>query len=113
MGKDTKIAWCDNSFNPWFGCSQILGRRACQTCYAKAFTKRLGLDVFGVSKTRKMFGDPRTGSSAELTAPLGSESADRSRWTGFATFGTSARPSRSRSCTSRAQSTANSSSFPS
>lgn len=23
MGKDTKIAWCDDTFNPWIGCQKI------------------------------------------------------------------------------------------
>lgn len=42
-------------FNPWFGCSRV--SRACSACYAEAFAKRLGLDVWGKTSDRKFFGD--------------------------------------------------------
>lgn len=32
MGENTNISWCDNSFNPWIGCTKI--SPACDHCYA-------------------------------------------------------------------------------
>jgi hypothetical protein len=34
MGADSKIEWCDHTFNPWIGCTKISA--ACDHCYAKA-----------------------------------------------------------------------------
>jgi len=33
MGKDSKISWCDNTFNPWVGCCKISS--GCKWCYAE------------------------------------------------------------------------------
>lgn len=55
MGANSAIAWTDHTFNPWWGCSKL--RRACEHCYAEAFTRRLGLDVFGTGAPRKFFGE--------------------------------------------------------
>ncbi len=54
MGKDSAIAWTDHTWNPWWGCRKI--RRACENCYAAAFAKRTGFDVFGTG-ARRFFGE--------------------------------------------------------
>lgn len=38
MGKDTKIEWCDHSWNPWRGCTKV--SEGCKNCYAKTLSKR-------------------------------------------------------------------------
>jgi len=40
MGENSKIAWCDNTFNPWIGCEKVSA--GCQNCYAEALAKRYG-----------------------------------------------------------------------
>ena len=42
MGKNSKIAWCDHTFNPWTGCSPV--SEACENCYAAAWAKKTGRD---------------------------------------------------------------------
>lgn len=34
MGENTKIEWCDHTFNPWIGCTAV--SPACDNCYAEA-----------------------------------------------------------------------------
>lgn len=33
MGADSKIEWCDHTFNPWIGCTEV--SPACDNCYAR------------------------------------------------------------------------------
>ena len=33
MGENTKIEWCDNTFNPWIGCQKV--STECKYCYAE------------------------------------------------------------------------------
>ena len=40
MGADSKIEWCDHTFNPWFGCTRV--SPACDHCYAEAWARRTG-----------------------------------------------------------------------
>lgn len=40
MAKDTKIAWADSTFNPWWGCKKI--STGCKFCYAEALAVQLG-----------------------------------------------------------------------
>ena len=40
MGEVTGIAWCDHTFNPWWGCQRI--SPGCERCYAESFAKRVG-----------------------------------------------------------------------
>lgn len=40
MGKNSKISWCDDTFNPWWGCQRV--SPGCQHCYAEALDKRVG-----------------------------------------------------------------------
>ena len=54
MGKDTKIAWCDDTFNPWVGCMKI--SEACKHCYAAVSTpartsRAKGLELWGPPAT--------------------------------------------------------------
>ena len=55
MGESTAIAWTDHTFNPWWGCERV--SPGCQHCYAEAFAKRTGHDVWGKSSDRRFFGD--------------------------------------------------------
>ena len=49
MGENTAISWCDHTHNPWWGCSRK--SPGCEHCYAEAWAKRCGLDVFGPAST--------------------------------------------------------------
>jgi protein gp37 len=40
MGQNSKIEWCDATFNPWLGCTKV--SPACDNCYAEAWAKRTG-----------------------------------------------------------------------
>lgn len=40
MGTQTKIEWCDHTFNAWRGCVKVAGHPACDHCYADAMSKR-------------------------------------------------------------------------
>jgi protein gp37 len=57
MGEHSKIEWTDHTFNPWWGCTKVPGDPACHHCYAEAFSRRLGLKVWGQAKDRRFFGD--------------------------------------------------------
>lgn len=54
MGESTAIGWTDHTFNPWWGCARV--SPGCQHCYAEAFAKRTGNDVWGTSP-RRFFGE--------------------------------------------------------
>ena len=51
MGEETKIQWCDHTFNPWWGCTKV--SPGCTNCYANALDKRTGGDHWGVGKERR------------------------------------------------------------
>jgi protein gp37 len=53
MGENTKITWCHHTFNPWWGCEKVSA--GCANCYAEAWAKRCGFDVFGPDKPRRFF----------------------------------------------------------
>lgn len=57
MSKDSAIGWTDHTFNPWWGCFKV--SPGCQSCYAEAFSKRTGHDVWGPPTTtsRRLFGE--------------------------------------------------------
>lgn len=38
MAANTKIEWCDHTFNPWSGCAKV--SPGCAHCYAEALSKR-------------------------------------------------------------------------
>jgi protein gp37 len=52
MAENTKIEWCDHTFNPWTGCTKV--SPGCQNCYAEALSKRTGRGLYqrGVPRVR-------------------------------------------------------------
>lgn len=40
MAENSKISWCDHTFNCWVGCSKV--SEACKHCYAEGWAKRTG-----------------------------------------------------------------------
>jgi protein gp37 len=55
MGKDSRIEWTHHTFNPWWGCVRVSA--ACDHCYADAWAKRLGEDLWGPHSERRFFSD--------------------------------------------------------
>lgn len=57
MGETTKIAWCDHTFNPWWGCSKVSA--GCAHCYAEAQAQRFERDrgLWGPTARRRLTGD--------------------------------------------------------
>lgn len=58
MGAETAIAWCDSTFNPWWGCFKI--SPGCDNCYAATFDKRvhgIGKGHWGPQSEHRRFGD--------------------------------------------------------
>ncbi len=55
MGANSRIPWCDHTFNAWMGCEKI--SPACKYCYAAAWADRFHLDVWGRDSPRKMTSD--------------------------------------------------------
>ncbi len=70
MSADTKIEWCDSTFNPWIGCTKIsravTGGGGCDGCYAEMSTparilRSKGSETWGPGAPRvrtKTWGDP-------------------------------------------------------
>ncbi|MBK7397208.1 MAG: phage Gp37/Gp68 family protein [Myxococcales bacterium] len=56
MGKDSKIQWTDHTFNPWWGCTKV--SPACTNCYAEAFARRTGRDLWGPRADRMVTKGP-------------------------------------------------------
>lgn len=48
MGKNSKIEWCDHTFNPWIGCTKV--SPGCENCYAEAQNKRFNWNSEGWGK---------------------------------------------------------------
>lgn len=55
MGKDSGIAWTDDTFSPWHGCLEVSAE--CDHCYAREFNARFGGDNWGKTAPRRFFGD--------------------------------------------------------
>lgn len=56
MSEQTKIEWCDHTFNPWIGCTKVAP--GCQNCYAETFMgKRMHKVRWGPNGTRKRTSD--------------------------------------------------------
>lgn len=53
MGEGTTIAWCDHTFNPWWGCANV--SPGCVNCYAHTWAKRIGFDLWGAKGDRRTF----------------------------------------------------------
>lgn len=56
MGADSKIEWCDHTFNPWWGCTKV--SEGCANCYAETLSNRFNPGLWGPQGKRRMFGDP-------------------------------------------------------
>jgi protein gp37 len=51
MAENTKIEWCDHTFNPWIGCTKV--SPACDNCYAEAMMDtRYGRAKWGAGEQR-------------------------------------------------------------
>ena len=55
MGANSSIEWTHHTFNPWWGCLKV--SEACKNCYAEAWAKRVGSEVWGKSAPRRFFGE--------------------------------------------------------
>ncbi len=51
MAENSKIEWCDHTFNPWTGCSKISA--GCDNCYAEGWAKRSGHVQWGPASERR------------------------------------------------------------
>lgn len=51
MSENTKIAWAHDTFNPWWGCTKVSA--GCENCYAEAWAKRTGHNVWGPKADRR------------------------------------------------------------
>ncbi len=51
MSANSKIEWCDHSFNPWIGCTKV--SPGCANCYAESYDKRWGGSHWGKGAQRK------------------------------------------------------------
>lgn len=52
MAETSKIAWTDATINFWIGCAKVA--QGCRNCYAEGFAKRVGADVWGQDKPRRL-----------------------------------------------------------
>ena len=50
MGVNTKVEWCDHTWNPWRGCQRV--SPGCDHCYAEAISKRFALSEWGPGAER-------------------------------------------------------------
>ncbi|QBF32131.1 DUF5131 family protein [Thalassococcus sp. S3] len=55
MGANSKIEWTTHTFNPWWGCTKV--SEACKNCYAEAWAKRVGQNVWGPKPQRRLLSD--------------------------------------------------------
>lgn len=55
MGSNTKIEWCDATFNPWWGCVKV--SPGCKNCYAETLSNRFGSNFWGPEGDRRFFSD--------------------------------------------------------
>jgi protein gp37 len=61
MAENSKIEWCDHTFNPWVGCTKVSA--ACDNCYAEGWAKRTG-------QSQLWQGERRRTSEANWQQPL-------------------------------------------
>jgi len=55
VGEHTGIAWCDATFNPWWGCTRV--SPGCKLCYAEIASDRWGHPgLWGPRGERRVFG---------------------------------------------------------
>lgn len=53
--KESKIEWCDNTWNPWWGCTKVSD--GCKNCYAETLSNRYGKSLWGPKGTRELRSD--------------------------------------------------------
>jgi len=51
VGENSKIEWCDHTFNPWTGCTKVSA--ACDNCYAESWAKSSGQVEWGPHAERR------------------------------------------------------------
>lgn len=51
MSENSKIEWCDHTFNPWIGCTKV--SEGCKHCYAESMSNRYGWAKWGKGAPRK------------------------------------------------------------
>ena len=49
MGKDSKIEWCDHTWNPWVGCTKVSA--GCENCYMFRDQTKFGNDPTEIRRT--------------------------------------------------------------
>lgn len=54
MASNTRIEWCDHTFNPWWGCTKV--SPGCAHCYAETLATRFGQTCWGPRAPRRTFG---------------------------------------------------------
>jgi len=52
MAENSKIEWTNHTANLWWGCTEV--HEGCANCYAGKIAKRVGSDVWGNDKPRRM-----------------------------------------------------------
>ncbi len=55
MAENSKIEWTNHTANLWWGCTKV--HCGCDNCYALTFAKRVGNDIWGEEKPRRMIKD--------------------------------------------------------
>ena len=55
MGENSKIEWCDHTWNPWIGCTKV--SPGCDHCYAESYATRYGKTVWGPGQPRQLTSD--------------------------------------------------------
>jgi len=55
MAENSKIEWTHHTANLWWGCTKV--HPGCDNCYALTFAKRVGNDIWGNDKPRRMIKD--------------------------------------------------------
>lgn len=55
MAKDSRIEWTHHTFNPWWGCTKV--SPGCKNCYAEAWARRVGQDLWGARAPRRELSD--------------------------------------------------------
>lgn len=67
MSENTKIEWCDHTFNPAIGCKAI--SPGCAHCYAAALAKRTGRDFATPTRTKDWSGPVKWNKQAFFECP--------------------------------------------
>lgn len=50
MGVETKISWCNHTYNPWKGCKMV--SPGCKNCYMFRDMRKYGMDPEAISRTK-------------------------------------------------------------